>query len=84
MGLVGAGLAFLAAIFLLAAFFSFAFFEADFFALALGSTAATWGFCVAVGPAAVAFLEAVRLFAQCDFIAAAILARPAADILRRG
>jgi hypothetical protein len=39
---------------------------------------------VAVGPAAVAFLEAVRLFAQCDFIAAAILARPAADILRRG
>jgi hypothetical protein len=77
------GLAFLAALFLVALFLGALFFEATFFAGVLGSAAATTGACVSfVGFAA--FLAALLTFAQRIFIAAAILARPAADIFRRG
>ncbi len=72
---VWGGLAFLAALFLGALFF-----EATFLAGFLGSAAVTTGACVGFA----AFLAALLTFAQRIFIAAAIRARPAADILRRG
>jgi hypothetical protein len=74
------GLAFLAALFLVALFLGALFFEATFLVGVLGSAAATTGACVGFA----AFLAALLTFAQRIFIAAAILARPAADILRRG
>jgi len=72
---VWGGLAFLAARFLGALLF-----EATFLAGVLGSAAATMGACVGFA----AFFAAFLTFAQRFFIAAAILARPAADIFRRG
>ena len=71
--------AFLAALFLAALFLGALFFEA-FLAIVFGSAAATTGACVGFA----AFLAALLTFAQRIFIAAAILARPAAEILRRG
>jgi len=73
LGFGGAGLAFLETLFLTADFF-----EVAFLALTLGSAAPTSGFGVA---AAVCF--ACLILAQRFFIAAAILARPAADIFVR-
>ena len=71
---VWGGVAFLAALFLGALFFE------AFLAVVFGSAAATTGACVGFA----AFLAAFLTFAQRIFIAAAILARPAAEILRRG
>ena len=77
---VWGGLAFLAALFLAARFLGALLFEATFLAGVLGSAAATMGACVGFA----AFFAAFLTFAQRFFIAAAILARPAADIFRRG
>jgi small basic protein len=75
---VWGAVAFLAALFLAALFLGALFFEA-FWAVVFGSAAATTDACVGFA----AFLAALLTFAQRIFIAAAILARPAAEILRR-
>ena len=77
---VWGGVTFLAALFLAALFLGALFFEATFLAGFLECAAATTGACVGFA----AFLAALLTFAQRIFIAAAILARPAAEILRRG